>query len=271
MSCLWQLWPRAGIVAKLAFAPPRVTYDAHMPEIEWAGRYDGRPPVPLCYVSGQGAAPDGPVFLFSHGNAEDLGLALRRMRAVAFTFGVDVAVYEYDGYGVQGPPECASEDACYSAIRAVYAHLVEVRRIDPRRIVLYGHSLGTGPTVDLAAHLSSTRRCVDPPAYAGVLLQSPLVSAMRVALPMSVRAMDIFCNGDKVGGINRPVLLIHGARDWVVPHSHTLELAASIPPDQRTVCVVDEAGHNDIELYQTQWVAAVSMFLAGDLGFRRTQ
>ena len=39
-------------------------------------------------------------FLFSHGNAEDLGMLYKRMKTLARSAGVNVLAYDYTGYGL---------------------------------------------------------------------------------------------------------------------------------------------------------------------------
>ena len=76
--------------------------------------------------------------------------------------GVDVFGYEYFGYSVA--PGQPSEAGCARCIDAAYAHLVRERRYRPERVVLFGRSIGSVPTVDLAA------RC-DRGGLGGVVLQ----------------------------------------------------------------------------------------------------
>merc|ERR1711933_656572 len=68
--------------------------------------------------------------LYSHGNAEDLGLTLPYLDHMAEVCNCDVFAYDYLGYGIsEGQP---SEENCYLAINAAYAHLRGV--VSPDRI-----------------------------------------------------------------------------------------------------------------------------------------
>ena len=86
--------------------------------------------------------------LYSHGNGEDIGSNpdlwpwLRRM-------GFNVLVYDYPGYGTSGGR--ASEQGCYDAIESAYDYLIAEKGCAPEQIVLFGRSVGGGPTIDLAA------------------------------------------------------------------------------------------------------------------------
>ena len=57
----------------------------------------------------------------------------------------------YNTYSLYQPP---SEQACYDAIDKVYNYVTTVRGICPDQIVLYGRSLGSGPSCYLAERLS---------------------------------------------------------------------------------------------------------------------
>lgn len=119
--------------------------------------------------------------VYSHGNAEDVGLSLPYLDHLSECCDCNVLAYEYCGYSIAEGK--ASESNCYECVDAAYRYLVEGRgqvdrrttpeRVDPSRIVLFGRSLGTGPTVDLASRLLS--KTGETGCIAGVVLQSPLV------------------------------------------------------------------------------------------------
>src|SRR5215813_12301269 len=82
--------------------------------------------------------------LYSHGNAEDLGLIaplLARLREWGFA----VFAYDYRGYGTsRGTP---SERGAYEDVDAAYAFLTRTLGVPPGRIIAYGRSVGSGPAV----------------------------------------------------------------------------------------------------------------------------
>ena len=87
------------------------------------------------------------------------------------------------GYGKSnGSP---TEKNCYADIEAAYRYLLEVRRIPPEQIVLYGRSLGSGPSCYLAAKTAREGRSVG-----GVILQSPLLSAYRLIFALRWWVID---------------------------------------------------------------------------------
>merc|ERR1712110_640537 len=105
-----------------------------------------------------------------HGNAEDL-LDLRpELRWLAGELDVDVIGYDYHGYGLSSG--FCGEQGCVQAARACLDYLLK-RGVDPGSVVLVGRSLGSGPTVELAA---------EEPSIAGVVLQSAILSVLRTRL-----------------------------------------------------------------------------------------
>jgi fermentation-respiration switch protein FrsA (DUF1100 family) len=86
--------------------------------------------------------------LFSHGNAEDLGDVRTDLLSLQ-QLGFVVLGYDYHGYGTsQGTP---SEPNCYRDIDAAYEYLTVTLKTPPERILVFGRSVGGGPSVDLAA------------------------------------------------------------------------------------------------------------------------
>jgi fermentation-respiration switch protein FrsA (DUF1100 family) len=172
--------------------------------------------------------------LYSHGNAEDLGLVapfLARLREWGFA----VFAYDYRGYGTsQGTP---SERGAYLDVEAAYAHLTQTLGVPPGRIIAYGRSVGSGPAVDLAA-----RRPV-----AGLVVESAFVTAFRVMTHVPLLPFDKFRNVDKIERVSCPVLVMHGVQDDIVPISHGRRLFEAAREPKRFLWV-EGAGHNDFTL-----------------------
>ncbi|XP_077188165.1 alpha/beta hydrolase domain-containing protein 17A [Paroedura picta] len=191
--------------------------------------------------------------LFSHGNAVDLGQMCSFYISLGTRISCNIFSYDYSGYGVStGKPSeknlYADVDAAWQALRTRYG-------ISPENIILYGQSIGTVPTVDLA----SRYEC------AAVILHSPLTSGMRVAFPETKKTycFDAFPNIDKVSRITSPVLFIHGTEDEVIDFSHGLALFERCPKAVEPLWV-EGAGHNDIELY-SQYLERLRKFISQDL------
>ncbi|URE38796.1 Endomembrane protein 70 [Musa troglodytarum] len=87
----------------------------------------------------------------------------------AYKFDRADAKYDYSGYGAStGKP---SEYNTYADIKAVYQCLQTEYGVGQEDLILYGQSVGSSPTLHLAAHL---------PRLRGVVLHSAILSGLRV-------------------------------------------------------------------------------------------
>ncbi|CEG44329.1 serine protease family [Plasmopara halstedii] len=182
--------------------------------------------------------------LFSHGNAEDLGMIYDWFCEVSRRLQVNVMSYDYSGYGISEGE--ASEEACLADSEAAFTYLVNVKKIPPSKIILYGRSLGSGP----ATHLAVKQSNIEQPV-AGVILQSPVLSMFRVVFNFRYTFPgDLFCNSDIINQVRSPVTIIHGTRDEVVPFWHGEGLFEMCSQEWRCKPLwVTDAGHNNIEAY----------------------
>ncbi len=150
-------------------------------------------------------------FLVFHGNAANIANRAdiyRFLRALP----ANVLAVEYRGYGrSEGAP---SEAGLYRDAEAAYNYLVGERGIAPNRLIAFGASLGTAVAVDLAARHQ----------VGGVVLEAPFSSSKVVArrvypfLPGLGSVVDSkFDTAAKLARIHVPILVIHCARDPVLP------------------------------------------------------
>jgi len=180
--------------------------------------------------------PSRGVLLFSHGNA---GTIAHRLDSIdIFTsLGMDVLIYDYGGYGLSsGRP---SEKRCFADVRAMWDYLTKQRGIDPARIVLFGRSLGGGPTCQLGLE-------TEP---AAVILESSFTSIADMAwhqfpfIPARLLVKHRFDNASKIGRLRCPVIVIHSPEDEIVPYSHGRRLFEAAP-EPKTFLEISGT-HND--------------------------
>jgi len=224
-------------ISTLLFQPPPPTY-LHPSRHFWLNTATGSR-IPAFFIE----RPNAQVtILFSHGNAEDLGMIYDWFNDLARVLRVNIMAYDYTGYGKSNGAPC--EENCYADIEAAYSYLLEVRRLQPEQIVLYGRSLGSGPSCFLAQKSAKEGQSVG-----GVILQSPLLSAFRVALDFRFTMIgDKFPNIDYAPNIKCPVFIVHGTQDEVVPFWHGEDLFMALPQQWRAKPFwVEGAGHNNIE------------------------
>jgi fermentation-respiration switch protein FrsA (DUF1100 family) len=171
--------------------------------------------------------------LVSHGNAEDLGddrYWLEDLRKAGF----NLLAYDYQGYGTsEGKP---SEKNAYQDEEAAYDYLISNLKTPPDHIIIFGWSVGTGPAVYLAAR---------KPA-AGLILQSPFLSAFRVVIPIPILPFDKFSNYKDIRRVHSPVLIMHGTADEVIPFWHGAKLY-DLANSPKQSFWIEHAGHNNFE------------------------
>ncbi len=163
--------------------------------------------------------------LYLHGNAgnlSDRGDSIIKLRKHLDT---SVLIVDYPGYGKSaGEP---SEAGCYLAADAGYDYLVNPQMRDPKKLIVFGASLGGGVAVDLA-----TRK----PHHALVVVKSftslPDVGGkMFPWIPVRWIMRNQFRSIDKIGTLHTPVFIAHGDRDTIIPfeQSEVLFKAATEP------------------------------------------
>ncbi|OVA10260.1 hypothetical protein BVC80_1245g5 [Macleaya cordata] len=152
--------------------------------------------------------------VYSHGNATDLGQMFELFTELSLHLCVNLMGYDYSGYGQSsGKP---TEQNTYADIEATYRCLEENYGVKEEDVILYGQSVGSGPTLDLATRL---------PRLRAVVLHSPILSGLRVIYPVKrTYWFDIYKNIDKIPLVDCPVLIIHGTADDVVDCSHGKKL-----------------------------------------------
>jgi len=228
-----------------SIVPPNLEKDSHNDEFR----------IPAFFLLRRDAKM---TLLYSHGNAEDLGMMYNRMKELARVLGCNVMAYEYAGYGLSEPQTECSEDLCYRSIDAAYSYLVNVMKIPPKKIVLYGRSLGSGPSCYMAKKTADEGKSVG-----GLILHSPFLSIYRVVLDVkSGYVGDMFQSYTRAKDIRCPVFVIHGRQDRVVPFWHAPELLKSFHPQYRAAPMFVDMGHNAIEIHlRFQYIKNVQNFL----------
>src|SRR4029453_11756554 len=173
-------------------------------------------------VPGAHAAPDAPWVLISHGNYGNIGYGgPPQFYAVFRDLGVNLFAYDYRGYGASnGIP---SERGVYADASAAYRYLTDSLHVPPLRIILFGHSLGTGVTIELARHVSAAGLIVED-AYTSVADRGQEVFPL---LPIRVIARSRFASIDKVGALRLPKLFLHARNDRTIPIHHGRKLVAA--------------------------------------------
>jgi fermentation-respiration switch protein FrsA (DUF1100 family) len=185
--------------------------------------------------------------LYSHANAEDLGCIYPWCKYLSRQLKVNIFAYDYTGYGLATDEGRPNESQCYADIDAAYDYLRLRLNIPASQIVLYGRSLGSGPSCYLASETSISQ---DEDTVGGLILHAPFLSVFRIVLESGCTLIgDQFPNVDYCPNIDTPTLLIHGKVDRVVPVSHSQTLYSKLRSSSQTPPLfIDEMGHNNVQL-----------------------
>jgi abhydrolase domain-containing protein 17 len=171
--------------------------------------------------------------LYSHGNGEALGDIypyLLRLKKLGF----NIVAYDYRGYG-RSSPGAPSETKTYADITAAYRYTTETLKVPTDRIIVFGRSVGGGPST----YLATTQ------PIAGLILESTFTSVFRVVVPFPLLLFDKYPNRDRLAQIKVPLLVIHGDRDQVIPFHHGQTLFETAPGPKQFLAIPN-ADHNDV-------------------------
>ena len=242
----------ASLVNRLIFPKPPVSYE------------DG--PDSLKLKTGKGAeitalyleAPDSEhLLIYSHGNGEDIGMIrdfLKNFQAK----GISVLVYDYPGYGTSSHKP--SEKGVYAAADAVYKYATETLNFVPEQIVLYGYSLGSGPSCWLAERYPVDR----------MILDGAFTSTFRVVSRIKLLPWDKFDNFARLPDIKCPILLIHGTDDQVVSFRHAQKNWKALRGEKYKLWV-EGAGHTNLpEVAGSLYWDTVLAFIKKEDNFEQT-
>jgi hypothetical protein len=208
------------------------------------------------------AAGHGYWVLHLHGNAVSAfsGEQERHVEAIR-ALGLSVLAIDYRGFGRS--PGLASEASIDADAEAAWQELMR-RGVPPARVIIWGHSLGSGPAVQLAVHHSA----------AALVLFGAFTSIADAAadtypyLPVRALVSIHFDSLARIGSVRMPVLIVHSLGDRLIPYHHALALYAAAREPKRLLTLGppydDRFGGHVEALYEhldllaqalSQWVA----------------
>jgi alpha-beta hydrolase superfamily lysophospholipase len=195
--------------------------------------------------------------VYFHGNGGNLSIWLPVL-ATLHASGLRVLALDYRGYGLStGSP---TEAGVYRDAAAVAQHSARAQSGGrPRPLVFWGRSLG-------GAIAASATRTVTPDA---LILESSFADKAAVIRANPVlRALNLFGSYrfntvEMLRGFQKPVLVLHGDRDGVVPFSAGRELFEQLGAPKKFV-TIRGGDHNDLlDLSRTDYWKPVFQFITG--------
>ncbi len=199
--------------------------------------------------------PSAPAVFYLHGTFRNVYQNRSKILAI-HDAGLAVMAVEYRGWG-DSTAIVPSEQSIVADAEAGWSAFVE-RASDPRRRILFGHSLGAAVAVDLAS-----RRAV-PHDYAALVLESPFKSLpdiardygtlSRMIAPLTTQRFDSFARMPGIGG---PKWFVTGNVDDTIPTAHAVDLYEAAG-DPRWLVVLEQGGHSRLHIqfprtYRALW------------------
>ena len=177
-----------------------------------------------------------PWVIYLHGNDANIATRMNILRyEQLWKLGLNVMAPEYRGFaGVEGVP---TEAGLNADARAAYEYIRQHFRVDPRRIVIYGWSLGSAVAVDLASNVDE----------AGLILEGAPASLVAIGerrypyFPIRLLIRNPFESILKIDKVRSPVLFLHSPEDVIIPIQEGRRLFDAAPQPKQFVEVT--GGH----------------------------
>lgn len=199
--------------------------------------------------------PSGYWLLVCHGNGGNISQYGRPQHYAGLRdLGLNIFAFDYRGYGEsEGVP---SEAGLYRDADAAYRYLRDTLGVDPSRIIIFGHSLGSAVAVELASRVPATALILDG-ALTSVIDRGQEVYPF---LPVRWIAGSRYASIEKIAGITIPKLFLHAESDDVVPIAHGRRLYEAASPPKRFVAL--RGGHGDaFEADSAKYYGSIAEFL----------
>jgi uncharacterized protein len=183
-----------------------------------------------------------PSIIYFHGNGEvvcdydDIGLEYTNV-------GCNFLVMSYRGYGwSSGIPTVQS---MFNDGRQLFSEVVAWLRgkgyTGP--LFMMGRSLGSACAIDLALiHGENLKGLIIESGFADTL---PLLEVLGISLKTTnLREEECFANSAKIARIKIPTLILHGARDQLIPSSEAEKLQSNSGARNKQFFLIPGADHN---------------------------
>ena len=214
--------------SRFALAEQRVTYPS-----------TGGVTLSAWIVPAASAAPASNMWLLvCHGNLGNIGYRQRpEFYALIRDLGINLLAFDYRGFGEStGTPD---ERGLYDDATASYEYLTRTLGVPPERLVIFGHSLGSGVAIELASRVPAAGLIVEG-AYTSVVERGQELFPL---FPVALIATQRFPSLDRIPSISMPKLFLHSPEDRVIPYAHGRRLFEAARPPKRLVDV--KGGHED--------------------------
>ncbi|GAB4344705.1 MAG: alpha/beta hydrolase [Desulfobulbaceae bacterium] len=185
-----------------------------------------------------------PTILFFHGNGEtvpdydDIG-------PIFTSLDINFLIADYRGYGwSDGSPSASALIRDGRTILETLSGRLKQAGYSGKLFVM-GRSMGSAPAIDLAAgHADMLAGLIIESGFADTV---PLARTLGIDLPaMGITEEDGFNNARRIEQVMIPTLILHGARDSLIPLWHAEKLHAACGARSKELQVIPGADHNSV-------------------------
>jgi hypothetical protein len=202
-----------------------------------------------------------PTILLFHGNGE-IASDYKYFAPMFLDCNVNLAVVDFRGYGFSsGKPYYTS---LISDALPIYQEFEEWLRLNDfnQSIFVQGRSLGSVCAAEIGSH--------NPGNLKGIIFESGFASTynimtrlFRINSPnLTSSSLEEHSNDTRVRKFKKPVLIIHGLNDWIIPPTEGELIFQNLPDGvQKQLIIIEGAGHNDILSYEDEYFAPLRYFI----------
>jgi hypothetical protein len=202
-----------------------------------------------------------PTILLFHGNGE-IAADYQYFRDFFFQCGVNLAVVDFRGYGFSsGKPYYTSLITDALPIYNEFYHWMIKNSIDDSLFIL-GRSIGSICTSEIGSQ--------NPESLRGIIFESGFASIydmmsrlFRVTgSEITPEFLSEYSNDTRIRKFEKPVLVIHGTNDFIIPSSQGQLIYESIPKGvEKKLILIEGAGHNNIFSYEDEYLEPLKEFI----------
>ena len=205
--------------------------------------------------------PNLPTILLFHGNGE-IAADYQYFLNFFFRCNANLAVIDFRGYGFStGNPFYTS-----LIIDALPVYTEFIKWINNNHfnnsICVQGRSLGSICAAEIGSH--------NPESLHGIIFESGFASIydmmsrlFRISgSQISPEFLSEYSNDTRIRKFKKPVLVIHGTLDWVIPVYQGKLIFENIPDGiEKKLVLIEGAGHNNISSFEDEYITPLKEFI----------
>lgn len=175
---------------------------------------------------------------YNHGNADNLQRWGRH--AKDFTeLGYDVFFYDFRGFGKSSGKFSEKE----ILNDAVFLFDQIAKKYPPKKVIIYGRSLGTGVATFVAKNRKADALILETPYYN----MADVGKSWLPFIPFEKILKYKFPTNEWIKDVNMPIAIFHGTADIVVPYSSGEKLSKAI---ESKLITIENGGHKNLEEFE---------------------